>query len=405
MNKLRNRILAVLCLLAFAGVGVLYFRGWVVQKPFGIILFVGDGLAGSRLAAARLYKDGATTRLFLESFPNMAMLSNYGREFAVADASAAATLLATGQRPGGRGLGLGTDGGEIATLLDLARSAGRTTGLVTNARITDPALAAFYGRVTRATERELLAAQIVDRARPDVMMGGGLSDFVPSHKGGIRGDGRDLWIELRDAGFDTPRTRAELESIPVWKVPKIFGLFSPDDLPYAGSAAADAPSLSDMVRAAIARLQFNRAGYLLIVDAGLIARASESNLGENTLREIAELDRAIETAANYAGGNALILATAKHVTGGFVMNGYPLREDRGMAVVGRNARGIPSLTWSTGPGSPQDNPQPDEPVASPMETAADTVEDPVAVGTGMGSERLRGFQDASLLFEIIRDEL
>jgi hypothetical protein len=42
--KWRNQLLAFVCLLAFAGVGVIYFQHWVIRKPFGIILFVGEGL-------------------------------------------------------------------------------------------------------------------------------------------------------------------------------------------------------------------------------------------------------------------------------------------------------------------------------------------------------------------------
>jgi hypothetical protein len=42
--KWRNQILALLCLTIFVALGVLYFRHWVVQKPFGIVLFIGEGL-------------------------------------------------------------------------------------------------------------------------------------------------------------------------------------------------------------------------------------------------------------------------------------------------------------------------------------------------------------------------
>jgi len=45
----------MICLLAFAAFGVLYFQNWVVQKPFGIILFVGEGLTAQRTAATRVY--------------------------------------------------------------------------------------------------------------------------------------------------------------------------------------------------------------------------------------------------------------------------------------------------------------------------------------------------------------
>ena len=74
--KLRNQLLALFCLLAFAGLGVLYFQHWVIRKPFGIILFIGEGLAPGRLAPTRAYAGGAGTHLGLDSMPHVALLTN-----------------------------------------------------------------------------------------------------------------------------------------------------------------------------------------------------------------------------------------------------------------------------------------------------------------------------------------
>ena len=57
--KLRNQLLALFCLLIFIGIGFLFYTNWVVQKPFGIILFVTDGLSTNTLTATRLYMGGA----------------------------------------------------------------------------------------------------------------------------------------------------------------------------------------------------------------------------------------------------------------------------------------------------------------------------------------------------------
>ncbi len=68
-NKIRNRFLALFCLLAFIGLGLLFYVNWVVQKPFAIILFLTDNLNTSSLTAARIYQQGADNRLNLEKFP------------------------------------------------------------------------------------------------------------------------------------------------------------------------------------------------------------------------------------------------------------------------------------------------------------------------------------------------
>ena len=141
--KLRNQLLALACLLVFAAAGWLYVRTWVVQKPFGIILFVSDGLVTRHLTAARLYEGGADHRLALEAFPHLALLRNPARDFAVPDAAAAATALATGVRVGHRTLGQDAAGQPLKTILDLARAQGRAVGLVTTDSLTGPGAAAF----------------------------------------------------------------------------------------------------------------------------------------------------------------------------------------------------------------------------------------------------------------------
>src|SRR5207248_10890766 len=96
--KWRNQLLALFCLLAFAGLGVLYFQHWVIRKPFGIILFIGEGLAPGRLAATRTYAGGASRRLRLVSMSHLALLTNYVKDFATPDQADAATALANGVR-------------------------------------------------------------------------------------------------------------------------------------------------------------------------------------------------------------------------------------------------------------------------------------------------------------------
>ena len=94
--NLRNQLLALFCLLVFIAAGVLFFHTWVVQKPFGVILFVGDGLVTGNLTAARLYDGGADHRLTMDTLPHLALVTNYSNDFAVPDSPAAASAIASG---------------------------------------------------------------------------------------------------------------------------------------------------------------------------------------------------------------------------------------------------------------------------------------------------------------------
>src|SRR5207237_5297474 len=123
--KWRNHLLALFCLLAFAGIGVLYFQHWVIRKPFGIILFVGEGLSPARLAPTRAYAAGAGTRLNLDSLAHAALLLNYSKDCAAPDQAAAATAIATGERVADRAVAIDADGQAIPRIVEVPRECGR----------------------------------------------------------------------------------------------------------------------------------------------------------------------------------------------------------------------------------------------------------------------------------------
>ena len=424
--KWRNQLLALFCLILFAAFGVFYFQYWVVQKPFGIILFVGEGLEPGRLAATRVYAGGADTSLSLDSMPHVALVRNYSNDFATPDRAAAATALATGLKVNNKSIGANSDGAPVANLIELAHRAGRATGLVTDGSITNPTAAAFYAHSSDSAGATETARQLVEGAKLDLVLGGGAREFLPEVKNGTRKDGRDLLLEVRRKGFDLVRLKAELEAIPDWRRPKLFGVFSPDELAFADKieARSEQPGLPDMVRRAIELLQYNRAGYLLVVDASLMRKAAEQNDGEHTLAEMVEFDRAVAIARRYAGPKSTIVVCGDVAVGGLSLNGYPFRKDRGIAILGLNSAGDPWLSWASGPNGGKyygaakltpDPPSSDATASSPRilqepgafyaPTALDSVDDVVAFGIGPGAEGLHGSIDNTAIFQIIRDLL
>jgi alkaline phosphatase len=425
--KWRNHLLALFCLLVFAGFGILYFQHWVVQKPFGIVLFIGEGLTPHRLAATRVYLGGADARLALDSMPHFAVLTNASKDFATPDQAAAATALATGVKVKNRALSVNAEGHALLTLLDLARNRGRATGLITNAQLTDPTSAAFYAHANDSSDHEAIARTLTESSNIDLILGGGTTHLLPETKGGERHDGRDLLLELRRNGYDIVKTKAELEAIPAWRRAKLFGAFAPNDMAFATQIEerSDQPSLADMVRRAIELLQYNPGGYVLVVDGGLMRKAAQANHAERTFSEMIELDRALATARRYAGPKSTILACGDVGIGGLSLNGFPFRKDSGIALLGLNSAGQPWLTWATGPNgvasygtvknAKAENENPDqtppsgssqlEPAAVLTKSALNTVEDVAAFGSGPGSDTLQGVLENTAVFRILRDKL
>ena len=424
--KWRNQLLALGCLLGFAGLGILYFQHWVVQKPFGIVLFIGEGLSADRLAAARVYMGGADARLTLDSMPRLALLTNYSNDFASPDRAAAATAIATGHKVNNRALSVDTDHNPLTSLTALAHANGRANGLVTNGRLTDATVAAFYAHGTdNENDEDSIATQFAACGDFDLAMGGGVARFLPQAKGGERQDDHDLLLEVQRNGFDLVHSKAELEATPAWKRPKLFGAFANAELAFANELEAkkDQPSLSDMVRRSIELLQYNAGGYLLVVDASLMRKAAEGNAAERTLLETVELDRAVATARRYAGPKAMIVVCGDTGIGGLTLNGSPFRKDSSIATLGLNSAGQPWLTWATGPngvrtyGNPPGGPNAQnatppetstqylEPAAVFNKAALNTVTDVLALGFGPGTERVQGVMDNTAIFKIVRDQL
>ena len=443
--KTRNLLIALTCISLFILAGVLYFKSWVVQKPFAIILITSDGLNSSSLAAARIYEGGGDHNLTLESMPHLGLLKLTSNEFTVPDAAAAASSLATGYRVNQNALSVDSDGKPLETLLELASKSGRRTGVVTNASIVDPAVSAFFAHDVDGANRMGVAALLPDLQNVDLLLGGGEKYFLPVDKGGVRTDGQDLILALRQKKWTVARTKTELASIPSLLNARTVGIFSRDDLANSRAIASgsEEPSLEEMVRTAISVLQYDPQGYFLVIDAGLIEKAARNNDGEMFLSETVALDHAVSVARRYAGENALVIVAGKQAPGGLRMNGYPFREDQGAAVLGVNARGIPSLTWSTGPHSlpvtatpkptpkkpgevlpplvatepplPENTPEPAAPQLSAnalvepstvyAAEALNVVDDPLIFSSGPGSEKLTGYLDARDLFTLLKSQL
>lgn len=421
--KWRNQLLALFCLLVFFAFGVFYFQHWVVQKPFGIILFIGEGLSASELTAARLYAGGAEHTLALDSLPYTALLRNHSIDSATPDQAAAATSLATGVKVKNGSIGVDGDGKALANLVELARASGRMTGLVTNGNLTDPSLASFYGHTSNENDWQDLARALVEDAEVDVILGGGSTFFRASGKGGERSDERDLLTESQDAGYDLAQSAAELEEIPRWRRAKLFGVFADRELPFSRKEGShdDAPSLADLVRRSIELLQFNSGGYLLVVDAALMRKAAREKNAEQTLVELLELDHAVSVALEYAGNKSAIFVCGDVEIRGPDLSGFAdhafeaENAGQGRSVtaaepIGAEAGGderaqVEDISASKAPDMPG-NPltsSTEDSFGSRVSAAENVASDVLAFGGGLGADGLHGTLENTRIFELIRD--
>ncbi|MBX9578539.1 MAG: alkaline phosphatase [Chthoniobacterales bacterium] len=411
--KIRNRLIALSCFLLFVAIGATYFWKSGSQQPFAIILFVGDGMSPSTLTATRLYDGGADDRLALEEFPNLALTRTYGNDFAVPDTASAATTLATGERVNHQSLAIDVNGKPLLSLLEEAASNNRAVGLLSTGSLTGESAAAFYAKSLSPQDQTATAAQLLAHTPIDLLIGGGKKYFSSPHAE-KKNPEPSLLEQLSTKGYSVVKNNDEWNALPSWKSSPILALLAEDDFAFHDPSKGESaqPSLADLVKQSIQRLQHSRHGYLLIVDDALIAKAAATNKGEQLFHEILQFDQAIAMAKQYAGPNALIVVTGKQNLGGLRMNGTPFRNDKGVAVLGVNAQGAPSLTWSSGPGhnvSSDGNKENSSILAEPSSfntpAALGIATDTITLGMGPGSEQIHGFIDLTTVHDVIKKEL
>jgi alkaline phosphatase len=347
------------------------------QKAKNIILFVGDGMSLTTVAAARIYEgqlnkqSGEENQLSFEKFPYTAFSKTYNTDSQTPDSAGTMTAMITGAktRMGFLSVNQIPNRGDCAASLKnplisaitIAELAGLDTGIVTTTRITHATPAAAYAHTSeRNWESDAdmpasaiaqgckdIAQQLVDYSVGDgldVVLGGGLNKFLPEGKNpefpnttGARKDARNLIAEWKknqpNATFVL--SGSQLSSVNIKNTQKLYGLFNGDHMSYEHDRIADKedePSLAEMTKSAISLLQKNNKGFFLVVESGRIDHAHHSGNAFRALTDAVAFSDAIATANTLTSeADTLILVTADHShTLSFV--GYP---QRGNPILGK----------------------------------------------------------------------
>lgn len=352
-----------------------------------VILFLGDGMGVAAVTAARIRlgelqgaQPPASARLNLDRAPRGALIQTHSSDQLVSDSASAITSLVTGVKVANGVLsyleGAGPDGSaHLPTLLEMAESRGRATGIVTTTRVTHATPAGLYAHVPSRSRFEDIAASLLPGVNPalgdgpEILLGGGLRSFLPEETaGGRRTDGRNLVDELTEAGFRVVPNRDGLR----WAVDReggpILGLFSDSHMAYEfdrPTRAPDQPSLTEMTTAAIEVLSRDPDGFFLLVEGGRIDHALHDGNAYRAIEDVLEFDRALGEALKLPAEETLILVTADH-DHTLVIAGYPPPHSRVLGLAGVDTAGVPytTLLFATGPGPREGDEWPDEETAT-----------------------------------------
>jgi len=351
-----------------------------------VILFVGDGMGISTITAARILDGqnkgmtGEENELSFDKFPFSGLAKTYNVDAQTPDSAGTMTAMMSGIKTDAGVLGVDEDvvrgscastkGIEMITALELAEIAGKSTGVISTARVTHATPAATFAKsadrnwedisdmdISNHPERtacEDIALQLVNfetnlEARYpgvnvdgiEVVMGGGRRHFLPkdarfnsldaaSEIEGDRTDGRDLTAEWQASYTNGAYVfdQASFDAINPATTTRVFGLFNESHMQYEADRSNDIagePSLSEMTAKAIDILDNNDKGFFLTVESGRIDHAHHAGNAYNALNDTIEFSKAVQAAIDATSQeDTLIIVTADH-SHVFTIAGYPKR--------------------------------------------------------------------------------
>ena len=308
------------------------------SKARNVIFIQGDGMGIAHRELIRLATKGRNGELAMNKMQATGFVHTdpADPDEAVTDSAAAATAYATGVRSYNGAVGVDANGNSVPTLLEAARAAGKSTGLVTTSQVTDATPAAFSSHVPDRADQSEIARQIIEDTKVDVVLGGGEDFWYPAGSEGAwadhpakdpteesKGTEGNLVERSQALGYQYVSTRRELRSV---RQGKVLGLFANEEMfEHANEGEGDLydPSvpLRTMSKKALRLLSHDRDGFFLLIEEEGIDEMAHHGNAHLTVKSGAALDRTVAMALRFAARtpNTLVVVVGDHETGGLAI--------------------------------------------------------------------------------------
>jgi alkaline phosphatase len=283
-----------------------------------VIFLIGDGMGVSYTSAYRYLKNDPSTPIaerteFDKYLVGQQMTYPEDPSQNVTDSASAATAMSAGVKTYNAAIAVDNDKSVVKTVLEAAKENGMATGLVATSEITHATPASFGAHDESRKNMNAIADDYFDELvkgehKVDVLLGGGVSNFV-------RPD-RDLTQEFKVAGYSYVTNKEQLLKD---SNDQVLGLFASGGLPKMIDRTEDIPSLQDMTKSAIERLNKDKDGFFLMIEGSQIDWAGHDNDIVGAMSEMEDFEKAYKAAIEFAkkDKHTLVVATADHSTGGY----------------------------------------------------------------------------------------
>jgi len=349
----------------------------------------------------------AITPLAMDTFPVTGMVKTSSLNSVVTDSSPGMTGYVSGNKNNNNEEGVfpddtvdAFDNPRIEYLSEyLHRTQGKALGIVTTADVFDATPA---GNAVHTSNRGA-GTGIVDQFLDDrgltgltVLMGGGRKWFLPATVPGSgrseRSDyafsatdlhtaeitrrwgaspgkldtGRDLIEDFRQAGFSYAATKTEMDAVDPARAERLLGLFAYSNMNVAldkidgrrgrqrgvngrvvdDYGLPDQPMLDEMTTKALAVLQKQKNGFVLMVEGASIDKQEHNMDSERWMLDAVEFDRAVQVVQDFARerGDTLVIVTADHeCSGAAIIGGSRVSDAQLQALAGPGLGGKDNL--------------------------------------------------------------
>ncbi|CAK6448342.1 unnamed protein product [Pipistrellus nathusii] len=427
-----------------------------------LILFLGDGMGVPTVSAARILKAqlngklGPETPLAMDKFPYLALAKTYNVDRQVPDSAGTATAYLCGVKTNYRTIGVSaaarynqcntTRGNEVISVMNRAKKAGKSVGVVTTTRVQHASPAGTYAHTVNRewyADADMpaqalkdgcqdIAAQLISNMDIDVILGGGRKYMFPkgtpdpeypgdASQQGTRADMRNLvqeWLAKHEGAQYVWNRTALLQASQDPSVTHLMGLFEPKDMKYEAQRDSKLdPSLKEMTEAALRLLSRNPRGFYLFVEGGRIDQGHHAGKAYFALTEAVSFDDAINRASQLTSEkDTLTLVTADH-SHVFTFGGYTLR---GTSIFGlapeaaSDGKTYTSILYGNGPGfvisggsrpnvsdSQSNDPNYKQQAAVPLSSETHGGEDVAVFARGPQAHLMHGVQEQSVVAHLM----
>lgn len=309
----------------------------VSGKAKNVIFLLGDGFSVGHRTAARLLAKGNTEGtsnglMAYDQMDHMGALGTSSVDAITVDSANSMSSYMTGHKGSINGLGVYADrtkdpfdDPKVETIAEIIRrTTHKSIGIVSDAELEDATPAAVVSH-TRIRDEKAAIVPFFLAIKPEVLLGGGSAYFLPkSMPGSKRKDNDDYLDKFQKAGYTLATTRTELAAIPAAKTANILGLFHLSNMDGALDRLFlkqntvpqfnDQPDLTEMMKTALAKLETNKAGFFLMVEAGLIDKFSHPMDWDRSVYDTIMYDQCIAIAQEFAKKHpdTLIIVTGDH---------------------------------------------------------------------------------------------